>query len=451
MRTCSEFYRQRDLRTREYTGSDAYRESHVGVVAGPDATSSAVGQVALLGLANQLARVHRRVTFELAGPDVPCLAWSPVTGRTIGDVVIETMRQIDPCGEFTLGRANGEHDVRVGIGDVADRDLDWYVGADRAVAYLSKSAVPFTRYEGTTRGAALASCLGACAVFRSSLGLETRPRVLSSWDYGESDQAGFGPDDLAIIDVGRTLLVGAGAVAAAFAYWLCTFGVGGEWVIVDRDRVALHNTNRGLLFTPAHSDWFGSEPVPKANVLASHLPAATPHVEWYDESQVATGKFDLVLPLANDRGVRSRIASKSVPVMLHATTGESWLSQMHRHIVGRDDCIACRTGGLRPPSFACSAAEVVSDAGERSDAALPFLSSASGLMLTTALQRLQVGELEATGCNDWRWDFDSLHRMTASGRNRCSEACANVNPNAATRGRLNAHSRWAHLDREAFQ
>jgi hypothetical protein len=64
----------------------------------------------------------------------------------------------------------------------------------------------------------------------------------------------------------------------------------------------------------------------------------------------------------------------------------SQLSQLHRHIAGIDDCVFCRAGEILPVTFGCSTSEVVNPVGQRSDAALPFLSAASGLMLATLLQ-----------------------------------------------------------------
>ncbi len=84
----------------------------------------------------------------------------------------------------------------------------------------------------------------------------------------------------------------------------------------------------------------------KAQLLKSQLPDAEFANEWYDSCATTAEHFDVVLPLANECDVRSLVASRSFAVCLHATTGENWLSQLHRHIAGKDDCIACRTAGV---------------------------------------------------------------------------------------------------------
>jgi len=252
---------------------------------------------------------------------------------------------------------------------------------------------------------------------------------------------------LDLLDVGRTLMVGAGAVGAALAYWLYTFGVRGhQWAIVDKDVVKLHNTNRGLAFTAAHAGWPASEEQPKADVVAALISSATRYTQWYHEClEVRDGKFDVVLVLANDHGARLQLSYLNAPVALQATTGEDWLSQVHRHILGRDGCVWCRTGTVVAPRFGCSTGEVAQADGSTTDAALPFLSAASGLMLATMLQRLAAGDVAQGAANCWSWDFGSDQRM-ASQPSVCSchEGCGII-PNQRVRQRFTSDSRWGGL------
>ena len=128
--------------------------------------------------------------------------------------------------------------------------------------------------------------------------------------------------------------------------------------------------------------------------LSSYVTSAVAVDAWYDEAPESKRIFDTVLVLANERDVRSIVSARNDPIQLQATTGQSWLSQLHRHISGRDDCVRCRTADIRTPQLACSAASTATDEQpERPDAALPFLSAASGLMLVSALQHLQHGHI----------------------------------------------------------
>ena len=446
MTNCVEFYRLRDARSEEYLGQSIVRLSPVHVAIDAAAAKIAAGQLALLALANQLARTSRSITFTVPDAGAPMLVRTPFQGSTLGGVLLATVRAIDPCGDFSIG-VRPEGCLSIGLGAAVGPGFDWYLGADRAIARLSREPVAFATSPGTMRGAALASCLGAAAVLRAQLGLPVATRRISAGNFLEDAAAAPGPESLELIDIGRTLMVGAGAVGAAVAYWLFAFGVrGDEWAVVDEDVVKLHNTNRGLVFTAAHAGWSSGAEAKKAEVVAAIIPGARSYTRWYhDCPEVRDGKFDVVLALANDHGARLLLTHLNAPVTLQATTGEDWLSQVHRHVLGRDGCVWCRTGSVVAPRFGCSTGTVEQPNGSKTDAALPFLSAASGLMLAIALQRLTAGELHEGAANCWSWDFGSDERMASRPSVRsCREGCALV-PNQRVRERLTLDSRWARL------
>lgn len=442
---CSEFYRGRDLRTSQYVANWRQDSTPVFVSIDAETAASPAGQLALLGLGNQLARVHPRVLFSVPDLATTLPFANRFEGPTLRGTLLSMMTCIDPCGEFRLSERPKEPAVSIGLGDRVGAEFDWYLGADGSKAQLAKHPAAFSPSLGTLRGAALAACIGATAVFRTTLGLDTVPRVVSCWNYAEGKEASLGPETLEPVDVGRVLVVGAGAVAASLVYWLSCFGVAGPWTFVDRDHVKIHNLNRGLIFAASDAGWPDGLPRGKAELLATQIPEARWDANWYHESKLAEEQYDVVLGLANDLNARHFLASRNNVVTLHATTGTSWLSQLHRHVLGLDDCIWCRAGEVVVPVLSCSTAEVKTSNGEKNDAALPFLSAASGLMLATALQRLQCGELPKQVGNDWRWDFDSPYKMAMYGRRKCRDDCARVLP-AAVRRQLNQGSRWSELD-----
>lgn len=445
MRDCEEFYRLRDLRSEEYLGQPIGHSTAVHVAIDAAAAANAAGQLTLLALANQLARTSRHITFAVPDPRVVVLARTPFPGSTLGAVLLATVRAIDPCGEFVLGDRPAGPCVSIGLGSEVGPEFDWYLGADHAIASLSRRPTGFSAVAGTMRGAALASCLGAAAVLREQLGLGVAPRVVSAWNYLEGAAAARGPASLEVLDIGSTLMVGAGAVGAALGYWLHAFGVSGdEWAVVDEDVVKLHNTNRGLAFTAAQAGWPDGEEQRKAAIVAALIPGSTPHARWYhDCPELRSRRFDVVLALANDHGARLQLTNKHAPIALQATTGEDWLSQLHRHVLGRDGCVWCRTGTVVSPRYGCSTAEVAHRDGSKTDAALPCLSAASGLLLASALQRLATGELTDGAANCWSWDFGSEARMASRPSVRsCREGCALV-PNQRLRAQLTAGRRWA--------
>lgn len=443
---CEEFYRLRNHRTETYLKRRWRPSSTVRVVIDAASAKSEVGQHLLLSLTNLLARVHRRILFTLPVTPIPLRAFSIRTAQTVQHATLELAHAIDPCGCFERAEAGG--DITLGIGPEAELGLDWYLGADRALGYLQRHrTVLQTDARGSMRGAGVAACLGAAAAFKAELGLPVVERVISGWNYMEGEAAEPGPDGLAALNVGRVLMVGAGAVASGLVYWLRSWGVEGEWFVVDRDALELHNTNRGMLFLPGDAGWPDGSGRPKADLLAGFLPNAHPVQKWYREAEeVQKRNFDVVLALANQHGVREQLAHRNAAVLLHATTGRNWLSQLHRHLAGVDDCIDCRLGDVKEVAFPCSTAEAVTLREGQVDAALPFLSAASGLMLGTLLQRLEGGVLAQAATNNWRWDFLSSHVMAARpGRSRCRTGCASWYP-PSVRANANAGTVWAHLD-----
>ena len=65
------FYRERDRRTVDYLEHDFSGRAPVTIHGGKDACSTEAGQLALIALANQLARVHQNVRFSLAEANAP--------------------------------------------------------------------------------------------------------------------------------------------------------------------------------------------------------------------------------------------------------------------------------------------------------------------------------------------------------------------------------------------
>lgn len=454
MTDCKAFYRERNRRTVSYMDKGVRTGERIVVAIGPRATDTEAGQFLVLTLANLLARVHRRIDFVVPEFESPLRVWAPFTNAdNFGSAVLATAEALDPCGDFRLrSRMPEAGHPGVGVGRAAPTGLLWYLGARGAVARLDRTAVSVDDEfgPGTLRGAGLAACLGASAIFQSLHDVPVRPRTLSAWNYREGTDAAFGPRELAQADPGRVLLVGAGAVGSALAYWLKAWGVGGSWTVVDGDRVELHNTNRSLLFTPEHAGWLKGEGGPKSEIVASVLPDSESVPDWYDEAEDVHGRpFDVILPLANERDVRGQLATRHAVVVVHATTGRNWASQLHRHVKGVDDCLACRMVGGVQWDARCSEAELKSDAEEGGgDAALPYLSAASGLMLATALQRLGEGSLTELPANHCRWYFNSDGGMASSVRRLgCEEECESIKP-PSLRKRLVGDRWWRKLDPE---
>jgi molybdopterin/thiamine biosynthesis adenylyltransferase len=444
------FYEQRDRRTREYladTIAEQWFERPVAVYVGGDAAGSPRGQLAVLALVNMLARVHRHLCVLC--PDNRLLVPHAVLANgscghlSLQDALVAQATAIDPFLrlDFTprILPAAG-----IAVGGAIDRPVPWYVGFDGSVVQLSAAPVPVDPRDGFSLGACFAACLAAATAFRLVLGRPVATAKVSAWSLEPPRNGDPAPSVLGVLDVGNVLMVGAGAVGSGAAYWLRQTGLGGEWVVVDGDVAELHNTNRSLGLTAADAGWPHNAPRPKAEVTAD-LIGASAKACWFDELDHDGLCPDLILPLANERGVRSSISQMGQPLLLHATTSRAWEAQLHRHISGLDDCIVCRMPvQASKVRLECSTVSIGSP-GASSDAALPFLSATSGLLLVNALYRLMAGELAKDDRNFWRVMFNSVHGLTRSGRCHCLNTCCGILPPGARR-RINGGRRWTHLD-----
>jgi hypothetical protein len=176
-----------------------------------------------------------------------------------------------------------------------------------------------------------------------------------------------------------------------------------RWVVVDGDLLELPNTNRSIGTLVAETGWLGGAAEPKA-IGASRLIGADPRVAWYDEWLGFEPAWTpaVVLPLANGRDVRSLISLRGEERIVHATTSRDWTAELHRHVADVDGCIVDRLPdrpGAAP--FICSTGTLTSATGKVTDAALPFLSAAAGLMLVRALT-MSAGEFDSLPANHWR-------------------------------------------------
>ena len=396
-------------------------------------------------MANQMARVHRHLRFSLAEPDSPLLTFALCNKQTLGGEIDAICKRIDPYGSFSVdGPSSVLSRVNIGVGKDCPPKLPWYLGYDRSLAHLARRPCPLG-IDGAAdvRGAGLAAIIGAATAFKAALGMEAVPVSVSAWNLKTGMDADPGPSTIPMIDVGRALMVGVGAVGSAAMYWLANWGNASAWTVVDADVVRLDNTNRCLLFFPDDAGWPDGIPARKVTCAAKRVPNVTAVRQWYDQVPAPSHPFDTVVVLANERDVRTRVSARNDPIQFQATTGRSWMSQLHRHIVGRDDCIRCRMDDIKDPHLTCGGAPIDGAEGSAGpDAALPFLSAASGLMLVSALQRLQRGDFGQGRRNTWRWDFRSTHEVATSGQHRCQRGCSTLLPSRA-RDQISSATRWA--------
>ncbi|MGY0389436.1 hypothetical protein ACWZJV_20915 [Nocardioides sp. WG-D5] len=419
------FYAARERRTVEY-GADLDRLALPVTVSIPtECAATAEGQLATLALVDLVTRVHRNVRLDI--PPAPLT--DQTRGTNLQAAAVELATAIDPFQTWGRVIEDGELVVRVEGPDAVlatpvDVAIRWNGGRGEVIlAGLppeSSAGSDTTSVDRSTAGtgsaadmlgAATAACLGAAALFQLAHGTSPRPAALNLFTRTEGSSAG--PEsDTGPVDVGDVHLVGAGAVGHALTYWLSWFGAEGTWTLIDRDYSALHNTNRCMGMTAADAGWPAGIPgghvAKKATTAARSLRCEhrTAHA-WYDEVANTLPRPDLTLVLANERQVREIVSQRGTELLLHATTGRDWTSELHRHIADTDDCPACRLSSTPIQELACSVGPANPASTGSADAALPFLSALAGLALAAALLDLTAeGHILKTRDNHWRVALD---------------------------------------------
>lgn len=389
-----------DQRTLQYTGGVA-PASPLGIVI-RDSVDTAGGQSALLALCNAAARSHPVV--YVSAPNITLIGSTRTTHEALTDLGFVTERS-------RVELVEGLPEVpTVGIGEGVDADV--YIGADRFTGAVSAEPTAINDSPTSVWGAGLAAMYAAAGAFRSAIGLPSVGCVvLSAWTNQPADRlVPTGPADLGRVDVGPVWLIGAGGVGASLGWWVPLLGIeSSAWVVIDHDRVDLTNLNRSLGLFLADVARDGEGPRYKADAVAELIGGHSfPHT-WERWAATDPPPADLVIPAANDFGVRWALAQYSHPMALTGTTSPNWTAELHLYRCPIDGCLDCRHPAASSSAFACSTAEVTTAEGSH-DAALAFLSGTAGLLTAAALARLHAGErLDRT--NHWQYSFTPTRRI----------------------------------------
>ena len=416
------FYADRNSRTNVVSGQSDYTRARIALSIGHGEAESPSGQVTFLLAANLLARWCRCVRLiaprgALLHPHVESVL-APQAG-TVADGGLQIAHAADPYGDFAPAATPASADYHLHV--AGDVPLGAYPIAGRGWLALCGDAVgpPRQGDDSVLIGAVLAACVGSAQAFRAVLGLPLLgPVRLSLWNLRGGTAAMDGPR-FGRADLGHVYLIGCGAVGSTIAYLLPLIRLTGILSLVDRDLVDASNLNRAPLFT------FADISRQKTEVAAAHLRRAGivvhEYPEWFDDA-VAAGRIfnsrpDLVVPTANDRGVRHAIQHQVPPLQIYGTTGRNWDAFLGRHIPLKEDCIACRFPAPRPeaePPLACATGRIpapMPESNEAADAALPFLSTAAAALAVAELMKAALDSYPANpnfACLDLRGNMNDV-------------------------------------------
>jgi hypothetical protein len=390
------FYSRRDHRTNAYGQVDVrYAHRSVLITGETRALKTFAGQVMFLITCNLLARWCRRVF--VAVPEVALHERFRVSGPLI-DLALNTMHDADPFGQFQ-SQTTLEGDLHIHLGDecpqLAGRSTivtcaGWLAGVRR----WGESGLTMGDSDNPI-GAAHAAVLAGAQVFRDALergelyppGFIFDALTGAPWISDSSVEANL-PQDLSL---GHVLMTGAGSVASSALFFGDLFGLSARIDLVDADWTKIENFARSPVFGRADYGRY------KVDALAEHFAGSSltvrPIPAWWHEADLSPmlEGYDVVLPLANEHGIRWELQNRVPPLMVHASTGRNWNVNFARHIPVRDDCLVDRFEGLHDkPVLRCAEGDIAAEGPTAIDAALPFLSFFAGLLVATDLVRLAL-------------------------------------------------------------
>lgn len=409
----AEFYAQRDSRTNSETETADYQNASFLVAGEREVLETYDGRVLARTVTNLLSRFARDV--DLAFPSVAPDTELPSHGHTLAEQCLHQMWAADPHGRFGWANRSNEREyecaIVLGEGDEAI-EADTTIHADGS-GWIARVA----RDEHTTVqrvlddnpiGPTVAACLAVMEGFKSVNGLPddqlSAEITYDVFQHEVDDQItpGTHPSLQPPLEFGTVQMVGVGSVGSAAVRFLARLPVTGSIQLIDHDVVELVNLNRSPLFEAVHA----LKRVPKVEMAGEFLKGYDLNVSAHDttyegfESEDADPP-DVILPLANEQGVRSQIQHNRPPLMLHATTSGADVT-VRRNIPIDEACLLCHFPPDSPAvNEPCATAPTLTsgadtDSDDSGDAALPFSSFLAGSFVATELVKLPLDAYPVT-------------------------------------------------------
>lgn len=363
------FYAERDNRT-NLRLAQSPEPVRLALAVAPGWAQSASGQLALYWLCSLVARMGRRYNgMRIWLP--PESAGRPnlirkIPAQNLADAVMMHLRAADPFGGYAVVDEPREGEFVVSVGDMPGEAEGLVVrpqGWSTALAWRGAlPPSPPAPSDTNPVGAALAAALGAAAVyqhFNRELvpGYESQAPLwvsaLHSAVTSSAEEAAKWPAEPSLpgeIDIGRWLVVGAGALGAnALEILGHLTGLRGHVGVNDPDVLEISNLNR---IVPALFSHLG---LPKAYIAASCLQGlpveVVPHLERYERLQTAGGdgrlpveSYDLILAGVDQMATRAFIQSDWPRLLVNAgTRGFTWRVSSHP-VDTAGACVGCLAG-----------------------------------------------------------------------------------------------------------
>jgi hypothetical protein len=454
--SAAEFYAKRDDRTNRCVTDRAYQSVGCVVSADPKALETPTGQALFATACNLLSRWCRRVELLQAGGDPPVLLkFHPsAPDELLYASTLALMHDADPFGAFeVVAEPSGECRLQLHVGSQPTRYAEHLVAATAHGwnAGLATNTDPVLEFscDGNLLGAIGSACISGAQLFKLAVGhdLLIKDGIFDLFSLQRLESPSITDHPQFGRDIGRLLLVGAGSVGSAAAYFMHLAGLTAEIAIVEGDSVKIENFNRSPVFGKT------TYALNKGRALEQFLHGTSIAVAdvfegWWEDFIRQRGRtpngYDIWLPLANEFGVRWSIQNNYPPLMVHASTGANWNANFGHHIFLVDDCLVDRFPEKAPDnSLACATGEVTTPT-ESIDAALPFLSFFAGFLVATELCRLNAPGYPQVP-NYGLLDFGGPMEIIQAWNRKPAETCLCKKQSSSIYRRLNGNTRYAYL------
>ena len=367
---CAQFYAARDNRT-NLIYMQPQEPVLLAVSLADEWAGTAVGQLTLLWLCSLVARMGRRynrlqVWLSQGAANSQCLI-PGVAAPNLVAAVLSHLQGADPCGDYEWAERPAEGAFIVAVGDLPAgvdgrvvRPAGW--GAALADQGALDRLDPAVGVDLNPVGAALAAALGAVAVYHHfNTGLLSRyepqpPLWLSAHHSAATTSAGeaatwqAGPRLPADLDLGRILVVGAGALGGNMLAILGALkSLRGRVEIADDDLLDASNLNRLVAALVRHLQQC------KTHIAAESLSGSSievvAHVERFERLQAMGGAnrlpletYDAVVSGVDQMASRAFIQSGWPRLLIDGGTGGfTWRVSTFSH-ESEGACAGCLAG-----------------------------------------------------------------------------------------------------------
>lgn len=323
---------------------DKMQKAVIGIYISIDWYNSINGKIALGYLVDILMRMFNTIIIEVDGINVPDLHLATLMKKA------ESMKK-----NIILGNTNVST-ISIMIGnDYKQKQCHIYISCNGWEAYSGYEMIKIKAEESLVNpiGACLSSAFGAAEVFKCILKeelesankkLDFKNNRFSAYTYDHINSCrspGENPALPEYINIGETLLVGAGAVGMAFISILRYLdNIGGNLTIIDNEIIDASNLDR---YIGVYADSIDKYKTNVAKASLSHLQDLS-IIEINSKYQQYVESFGRVIDLAictvdNDE-TRQELQCDLPRILLNGVTGQSTFTVSHHDFIN-DGCLGC--------------------------------------------------------------------------------------------------------------